>query len=194
MSADLAAVAPRLGQLVRLLASDRDGEVLSAGRTLKGIGADFHTLADLIERPSPAALELTASRPESAGPADAAWLHRPLEPFEREREGLHSSDDELAWGANRAPVGMARRARSENAGQPAEASMTPEQTAIRARFQVEFDDGARCAFLLKFPGERESGGYPRGFHRWSPDRRNAWLAGFNRGFHDRLRRSSERVR
>ena len=53
--------------------------------------------------------------------------------------------------------------------------MTPEQTAIRARWQTEFDDGARCAFLCKFPGERESGGYPRGFH-------------------DRLRLSSERVR
>jgi hypothetical protein len=55
--------------------------------------------------------------------------------------------------------------------------MTPEQTAIRARFQSEFDDGARC-----------------GFHRWSPERRDAWHAGFNRGFHDRLRRSSESVR
>jgi hypothetical protein len=72
--------------------------------------------------------------------------------------------------------------------------MTPQQTAIRARWQTEFDDGARCAFLCNFPGERESGGYPRGFHRWSPDRRNAWVEGFNRGFHDRLRRSSERVR
>jgi hypothetical protein len=53
MTAALAVVAPRLGQLVRLLASDRDGEVLSAaralGRTLKGIGEDFHTLAAAIE-------------------------------------------------------------------------------------------------------------------------------------------------
>jgi hypothetical protein len=80
MSAALAAVAPRIGQLIRLLASDKDGEVVAAaralGRTLNGVGADFHLLADLIERPSPAALELPAPRPESAGPADAAWLHR----------------------------------------------------------------------------------------------------------------------
>jgi hypothetical protein len=62
--------------------------------------------------------------------------------------------------------------------------MTPEQTAIRAR----------CAYLLKFPGEREAGGYPAGFHRWPLERRNAWVAGFNGGFHDRLRYSSERAR
>jgi hypothetical protein len=80
MSAALAAVAPRIGQLIRLLASDKDGEVVAAaralGRTLNGVGADFHLLADLIERPSPAALELPPPRPESAGPADAVWLHR----------------------------------------------------------------------------------------------------------------------
>jgi hypothetical protein len=72
--------------------------------------------------------------------------------------------------------------------------MTPEQNAIRARWQKEFDDGARCAFLCKFPGEREAGGYPKGFHRWPLDRRDAWHAGYNRGFHDRLHYSSERAR
>jgi hypothetical protein len=81
MISDLASVAPRIGQLVRLLASDRDGEVVAAARalarTLKSVGADFHTLADLVERPSLGALELPAPRPESAGPADAAaWLRR----------------------------------------------------------------------------------------------------------------------
>jgi hypothetical protein len=80
MSGDLGSIALRLGQLVRLLASDRDGEVVAAaralGRTLNGVGADFHLLADLIERPSRAALELPSPRPESAGSADAAWLHR----------------------------------------------------------------------------------------------------------------------
>jgi hypothetical protein len=79
MSADLAAVAPRIAQLIRLLASDKDGEVVATARalarTLKSVGADFHELANLVERTSPA-LELPAPRPESAGPADAAWLHR----------------------------------------------------------------------------------------------------------------------
>jgi hypothetical protein len=68
--------------------------------------------------------------------------------------------------------------------------LTTEQTEIRARWQKEFDDGARCAFLCKFPGEREAGGYPSGFHRWPLVRRNAWFSGFSRGFHDRLRISS----
>jgi hypothetical protein len=65
-------------------------------------------------------------------------------------------------------------------------AMTPEQTAIRDRWQAEFDDGAKCAFTREFLGERESGGYPVGFHRWLLERRNAWFAGFSIGFHMRL--------
>lgn len=53
MTGALAVVAPRLGQLVRLLGSNRDGECLAAaralGRALKSVDADFHTLATLIE-------------------------------------------------------------------------------------------------------------------------------------------------
>jgi hypothetical protein len=53
MNAALAVVAPRVGQLIRLLGSDQDGEVVAAaralGRTLKSAGADFHTLAATIE-------------------------------------------------------------------------------------------------------------------------------------------------
>lgn len=56
----------------------------------------------------------------------------------------------------------------------------------REQWPVEWRDGARCAFLMKFDGPRERGGYPVGFHGWPLDRRNAWFAGFNRGFHDRL--------
>ena len=59
MNAALDVVAPRIGQLIRLLGSDRDGEVVAAaralGRTLTSVGADFHTLADTIERSAPAA-------------------------------------------------------------------------------------------------------------------------------------------
>jgi hypothetical protein len=57
---------------------------------------------------------------------------------------------------------------------------------LRRLWPGEFRDGARCGLLLRFDGEREKGGYPRGFHLWPPGRRNAWFAGFNRGFHDRL--------
>jgi hypothetical protein len=54
----LVVVAPRIGQLIRLLGSDQDGEVVAAaralGRTLASVGEDFHTLADTIERAAPA--------------------------------------------------------------------------------------------------------------------------------------------
>ena len=53
-SADaLAPIAPRLANLIRMLASDKDGEVLAAvaalKRTLAGSGADLHTLAARVE-------------------------------------------------------------------------------------------------------------------------------------------------
>ncbi len=70
-------------------------------------------------------------------------------------------------------------------------SAADEVARLSRRWPDEFRDGARCAFLLRFGGDREKGGYPRGFHRWPLDRRNAWLAGFNVGFHDRLRLAQE---
>ena len=66
-----------------------------------------------------------------------------------------------------------------------------EVARLRRRWSDEFRDGARCGFLLRFDGEREKGGYPRGFHLWPLERRNVWFAGFNRGFHDRLRLAQE---
>ncbi len=49
----LASIAPRIGQLIRMLGSDRDGEVLAAtralGRVLKSVGQDFHALAETVE-------------------------------------------------------------------------------------------------------------------------------------------------
>jgi hypothetical protein len=51
---DLSPIAERLGKLVRLLASDRDGEVVAAvrglRRTLASAGMDFHGLAALVEK------------------------------------------------------------------------------------------------------------------------------------------------
>jgi hypothetical protein len=56
---------------------------------------------------------------------------------------------------------------------------------LRRQWQDAFDDGARCAFLGEYPGEREPGGYPKGFHLWPLDKRNAWFAGANLGLVDR---------
>ena len=50
------ALRPRLGQFVRLLASDQPGEVVAAASALKralaGVGADLNDLGDAIERPA----------------------------------------------------------------------------------------------------------------------------------------------
>lgn len=72
-----------------------------------------------------------------------------------------------------------------------DAQTAAEIDHLRQRWPGEWRDGARCAFLRRFDGARAAGGYPVGFHRWTLDRRNAWLSGFNRGFHDRLRRTQE---
>ena len=69
----------------------------------------------------------------------------------------------------------------------------PDEATERKRAQLkdlrpaEFRDGARCAFTLKYPGEREPGGYPKGFLSWSLERRNAWFCGYYVGRVDRLR-------
>ena len=53
---DLGSIAGKLANFIRLLASDKDGEVVAAARALNrvllGIGADFHDLAERIEKPS----------------------------------------------------------------------------------------------------------------------------------------------
>jgi hypothetical protein len=66
-----------------------------------------------------------------------------------------------------------------------------ERDAIRAKFRVEHDDGARCGIGLEPDGPRDKGGYPSGFHSWPIERRNAWFCGFNIGFCDRARLESE---
>src|SRR5262245_57812478 len=67
-----AAMTARAGQLVRLLGSDRDGEVLNAcralGRVLRAAGRDWHWLGDLAEKHI--ALPAAAARPWQALAAD----------------------------------------------------------------------------------------------------------------------------
>src|SRR5262245_1455965 len=56
MTDSLAPIADKLKPLVRLLASDRDGEVVATaraiGRLLKSAKLDFHALADSVGQPS----------------------------------------------------------------------------------------------------------------------------------------------
>lgn len=52
--------------------------------------------------------------------------------------------------------------------------------SLRQRYPVEFNDGARRAF-------NSIKRYPRGFLGWPLEKRNAWFAGFNMGYMDRLK-------
>lgn len=58
----------KLGKLLRLLASDKDGEVVAAARaitrTLRAEGQDIHALADVVERIPLAPQKETRSPPD----------------------------------------------------------------------------------------------------------------------------------
>jgi hypothetical protein len=66
-----------------------------------------------------------------------------------------------------------------------------ERERLLAAWPDEFRDGVNCGYSRRFEGEREAGGYPRGFHGWSLDRRNSWFAGYNFGRNERLREATE---
>jgi hypothetical protein len=67
-----------------------------------------------------------------------------------------------------------------------DARAAAEVDQLRSRWPAEWRDGARLAFLQIPEGEREAGDYPVGFHTWELSRRNAWFAGYVRGYLDRL--------
>ncbi len=72
------AIRPRLGQFVRLLASDQPGEVIAAAtalrRALAGVGADLNDLGDDIASP-PAPLLILQNRSTSSAPRRSRKSH-----------------------------------------------------------------------------------------------------------------------
>jgi hypothetical protein len=62
-----------------------------------------------------------------------------------------------------------------------------KRVRLKDSWPAEFEDGARCAFTQHFSGDRERGGYPKGFHVWPLAKRDAWFCGYNYG---RLKRLS----
>jgi hypothetical protein len=66
-----------------------------------------------------------------------------------------------------------------------------ERWRLKRAWPDEFADAERCAFLRRFAGKRERGGYPLGFHRCPLERRNAWFAGYNFGLIERRREESD---
>jgi hypothetical protein len=61
-----------------------------------------------------------------------------------------------------------------------------ERAGLKRSWPREFRDGERSAFLQRYDGTREPGGYPLGFHQWLLERRNAWYCGHNIGLLERL--------
>jgi hypothetical protein len=59
-----------------------------------------------------------------------------------------------------------------------------EVARLRERYPEEFTDGLSLGLGNKPAGPREPGDYPKGFHDWTLERRNAWFAGFNLGYRD----------
>jgi hypothetical protein len=66
-------------------------------------------------------------------------------------------------------------------------SAEAERERLERAWPEAFRDSVRAAFGV-LPPEREPGGYPKGFHSWPLEKRNAYFAGFNFGFIDRRRR------
>lgn len=60
-----------------------------------------------------------------------------------------------------------------------------QREQLHCKWPKEFADGFQYGATGKELGERLKGGYPVGFHFWPLERRNAWYAGFNQGYHDR---------
>ena len=69
--------------------------------------------------------------------------------------------------------------------------MSDERAHLKRIYPEEYRLGIRAAFGF-LPEQREPGGYPKGFHGWPLERRNAYFAGFNVGFCDRRRLREER--
>jgi hypothetical protein len=65
-------------------------------------------------------------------------------------------------------------------------SLTPEQEWWRAAYPAEFKDGAKFGFSVRADDPRQ-GWYPRGFHDWALQRRNAWFCGWHAGYLARKR-------
>jgi hypothetical protein len=57
-----------------------------------------------------------------------------------------------------------------------------------------FEAGARAGFSLAFDRDADGDGYPGRFKKWSAQKRDSWVAGFDYGFHARMRLADELAR
>ena len=56
-----------------------------------------------------------------------------------------------------------------------------ERAQLKRLYPNAFKDGLLVGAGIK-EGPREPGGYPKGFHQWELEKRNAWWAGANLGY------------
>jgi hypothetical protein len=56
-----------------------------------------------------------------------------------------------------------------------------ERRRLKRLYPDAFKDGLLVGVGIR-EGPREPGGYPKGFHQWDLDKRNAWWAGANTGY------------
>ena len=99
MANELAPIAGKLASLVRMLSSDRDGEIVAAARALvrmlMGAGSDIHALADQIEKPNGGLTDAEMRNLYDAGYAAGV---RAVEGRQHGTGDFHSVDGLPAWG------------------------------------------------------------------------------------------------
>ena len=98
MSDALAPIAGKLAKFVRMLSSDKDGDVIAAAhaimRTLRGAGSDIHALAGQIEKPNGELSEMEMKKLYDAG------FHDGMRAAEAEQFGpgdFHNTDGTPDW-------------------------------------------------------------------------------------------------
>jgi hypothetical protein len=149
MSADLTPIAGKLGCLVRLLSSDRDGEVIAAARAiarmLKAHGADIHVLADRVEhangngKPSAADLQRRYDAGFAAGKA-AAESHEA-------GNALRDADGNPDWGS----IAMWCQERTARLN-----ARCQERTARLNAREQEFINSVAAQTVYRDPTERQA--------------------------------------
>jgi hypothetical protein len=74
-----------------------------------------------------------------------------------------------------------RKSDSANASEITQAKSKLIRAQLAARWPAQYADGVAVGLGEKPESPREPGDYPKGFHTWLPERRNAWWAGANMG-------------
>jgi hypothetical protein len=99
MTDALAPIVNKLAACIRMLSSDKDGDVINAAhgivRILKGAGIDIHALADRVEKPNGGALtDAEMNKLYSAGYQDGM---RATENRQRGNGDFHNVDSTPSW-------------------------------------------------------------------------------------------------